>query len=88
MKRSVVVGVLVLAELTLAWSIARPTTQAGYGASPELSYLETHTWPDFRAIGITARPEWTDGLPGPDDLSLHTNVPAYERIPTANTYSS
>jgi hypothetical protein len=89
LKRTLVVGALLVVELALAWGIHRPmTNQTGYTSTPESRFLKANTGPDLRAMEILPRPGWKDRLPGPPDLSLHQNAPAYAGIPTTNVYSS
>jgi Bacterial membrane protein YfhO len=89
LKRSAMVGSLLVLELLLVWGMARPmTNQAGYPVIPEIRFLQTHTGNQLRAMEILPRPLWKDELPGPRGLLLTQNAPAYSLIPTTNLYQS
>jgi hypothetical protein len=88
-------GVMLLVELTLAWTTLRPLVyERGavhpFPVTPEVAYLQRHENADGRAMEIENVPGAGPIKPASshDSISLFLDAPAFHAISTANVYES
>lgn len=89
-----VVGVLVIAELALAWATVRALQPGGDDPFPrtsEVAFLQARSGLDHRMAQLNPWPEWGPPIPDPTGLassSLASDAPVMHGLATSTLYES